>query len=61
MKFTKTSSKIDPVVTYTSEDGFYKITKKPGDTFWTLKRISMFSIMGEVVGNFDTLEDAMNF
>lgn len=61
MKFTKTSSKIDPVITYSSEDGFDKITKKPGDTFWTLKRISMFSIMGEVVGKFDTLEDAMNF
>ena len=61
MKFTKTSSMSDPVITYCSEDGFYKITKRPGDNFWVLKRVSMFNILGEVVGKFDTLEDAMNF
>ena len=61
MKFTKTSAKFDPVITYTSEDGLLKITKRPNETQWTLKKISMFSIMGTVVGKFDTLEEAFNF
>ena len=61
MKFTKVSSKSDPVIIYRSDDGFYKIIKRPGENVWTLKQISLFNIMGEVIGKFDTLEEAMNF
>lgn len=60
MMYKKTSASYDPVITYTSEDGFYKITKKPSENVWTLKVFSMFSIMGEVVGKYNTLEEAMN-
>lgn len=60
MTFTKKSASYDPVVTYVSEDGFYKITKKPGENFWTLKQVSMFDIMGTVIGKYNTLEEAMN-
>lgn len=58
MTFTLKSSKIDPVKTYVSEDGFYKIIKRPGKAY-ELKRISLFNIMGETIGEFDTLEDAI--
>ena len=59
MKFTLKSSKKDPVKIYVSEDGFYKIVKRPSKATWTLKRVSMFDIMGETIGEFKTLEEAM--
>lgn len=61
MTFTLKSSKSDPVKTYVSEDGFYKIIKKPSKDSYTLKRYSLFEMMGEVIGEFKTLEEAMNF
>lgn len=60
MTYKRTSASFDPVITYTSEDGFYKITKRPSENYWTLKVVSMFSIMGEVIGKYATLEEAMN-
>ncbi len=60
MTFKRTSASFDPVITYTSEDGFYKITKKPNENYWTLKRVSLFDIMGTVIGEYSTLEEAMN-
>lgn len=48
---------MDSVETYVSEDGFYKIIKRRG--VYTLKRLSMFNIMGDELGEFDSLEDAM--
>ncbi len=59
MKFTLKSSKNDPVKTYVSEDGLYKITKRPSKKTWTLKRVSLFDIMGETIGEYNTLEEAM--
>lgn len=60
MNYRKTSSNLDPVITYTSEDGFYRITKRPSQDFWTLKRISLTNILGTVIGTYSTLEEAMN-
>ena len=60
MTYKRTSASFDPVITYTSEDGFYKITKKPNENCWTLKQISLFNIMGEVIGKYNTLEEAKN-
>ena len=59
--FTLKSSKSDPVKTYVSEDGFYKITKKPSDSKWTLKKVSLFNTMGEKMGEFDTLKEAIKY
>lgn len=58
MRFYKKSSKNDPVITYVSEDGFIRITKRPS-TNWIAKRISIFNIMGDVIGEYETLEAAM--
>ena len=59
MTFTLKSSKYDPVKTYVSENGFYKITKRPSKATWTLIRISLFG--SEIIGEFNSLEEAMNF
>ena len=61
MTFALKSSKKDPVKTYVSEDGFYKIVKKPSKETFTLKRVSLFDTIGEVIGEYATLEEAMNF
>lgn len=61
MTYKLKSSKYDKVKTYVSEDGFYKITKRPNEDKWTLKRVSLFNIMGEVIGEFNTLEEAINY
>ena len=58
MTFTKTSSKNDPVIIYTSENGLYKIIKRTS-TGYILKRYSLFNMMGEVIGEYNTLEQAM--
>lgn len=58
-RWINTTPKNDCVTTYTSEDGFYKITKRGG--IWTLKRISLFNILGEEIGRFDSLEEAQNY
>lgn len=59
MTFTLKSSKNDPVKTYVSEDGFLKITFRPSTKKYTLKRISLFNILGETLGEFDSLEEAI--
>lgn len=59
MKWINTTPKYDCVTTYTSEDGFYKIIGRNG--VWTLKKLSLFNILGETLGTFETLEAAMNF
>lgn len=59
MTFVKASSKMDPVVTYVSADGFLRITKRPGSAKWVARIISISSILGEVIGEFDTLEEAI--
>ncbi len=59
MRFTLKSSKKDPVKTYVSEDGFYKIIYRPSKKTYELKRISLFDIFGETLGNFITLEEAI--
>lgn len=61
MTFTLKSSKKDPVKIYVSEDGFYKIVKKPGKETFTLRRVSLFDTLSEVIGEYSTLEEAMNF
>lgn len=61
MKFTLKSDKRDAVKIYVSEDGFYKIFKRPNKNTWELKEYSLFNIMGETIGEFDSLEEAMNF
>lgn len=58
MEFRKVSSKNDPVITYANESGTIRITKRPS-TMWIVKRISIFNILGETVGEFETLEDAI--
>ena len=58
MKFNLKSSKKDPVKTYVSEDGFVRITKRPSSR-WIVKRVSMFDILGETIGEFDSLEEAV--
>lgn len=58
MIFTQTSSKKDPVITYTSNDGFYKITKR-ANTGYILKKVSLFNILGDVIGEYSTLEEAI--
>lgn len=60
MAFTLRSSKNDPVKTWSNENGTLKIIKK-ANTGYVLKQISLFNLMGEVIGEFDTLEEAMNF
>ena len=59
MRFTLKSSKKDPVKTYVSEDGFYKIIYRPSKKTYELKKISLFDILGETLGNFTTLEEAI--
>lgn len=60
MAFTLTSSKNDPVKTWTNENGTLKITKR-SNTGYILKQVSLFNLMGEVIDEFDTLEEAMNY
>lgn len=60
MKFTLKSVKNDPVKTYVSEDGFYKIIKRPGCDY-RLIYVSLFNIMGETIGEFKTLAAAENY
>lgn len=60
MTFALRSSKKDPVKTWSNENGTLRITKK-ANTGYILKRISLFNLMGEVIGEFGTLEEAMNF
>lgn len=60
MNFTKKENKYDPVITWVSDDGFWKIIKRPGKDY-ELRNVSLFNIMGEVVGTFKTLKEAMNF
>lgn len=60
MEFKKVSAKNDPVQVYATEDGFYKIIKRPSRDYYELKRYSLFNIMGETIGRFETLEEAMN-
>lgn len=60
MAFTLTSSKNDPVKTWTNENGTLKITKR-SNTGYILKQVSLFKLMGEVIDEFDTLEEAMNY
>lgn len=55
--FKKVSASFDPVETYVTEDGFYKIIKRRG--VYTLKHLSLFNILGETLGEFETLEDAI--
>ena len=59
MEFRKVSSKNDPVITYSNESGTVTITKRPS-TNWIVRRVSLFNILGEVIGEFETLEDAIN-
>ena len=61
MKFSLKSDKRDPVKTYVSEDGFWTIVKRPSSPVWVLKRHSLFNILGEVVGEYGSLEEAMDF
>ena len=58
--FKLTSSKNDSVKTWSNENGTLKITKR-STTGYVLKQYSIFNMMGEVIGEFDTLEEAMNF
>lgn len=60
MNFTLKSAKNDPVKIYVSDDGFYKIVKRPSSAKYVLLRVDLFHIMGEVIDEFDTLADAMN-
>ena len=57
--FILKSNKKDPVKIYVSEDGFYKIIYRPSKKIYELKKISLFDILGETIGNFATLEDAI--
>ena len=59
MRFTLKSSKKDPVKIYVSEDGFYKIIYRSSKKVYELKKISLFDILGETLGNFTTLEEAI--
>lgn len=58
MRFEKISSKNDPVITYSNKSGTIRISKRPS-SLWIAKRISIFNILGETVGEFETLEDAI--
>ena len=58
MEFRKVSKENDPVIKYSNELGTITITKRPSTT-WIVRRISLFNIMGEVIGEFETLEDAI--
>lgn len=56
--FKLTSSKYDSVKTWSNENGTLKIIKR-ANTGYILKRISLFNMMGEVIGEYNTLEQAM--
>lgn len=56
-EFKKVNAKNDPVECWVSEDGFYRITKRGG--VYTLKYISIFNLLGEEIGRYASLEDAM--
>ena len=55
-----TSMEIDPVKIWSSEDGLYKIIKRP-NTGYVLKKYSLLDILGEELGEFETLEEAMSY
>ena len=57
MKFTLRSAKNDPVKTFVSDDGFYKIIKRPTSKY-ILMSVNLFNIMGTEIGEFDTFEEA---
>ena len=61
MKFIRKSSPKDPVITYRSEDGFYSITKRPSTPGWVLREHDLFNILGNVIGEFATLESAIGW
>ena len=61
MTFTLKSSKNDPVKTYISEDGKYKIIKRPNSMYILKGNFSLFNTLGDELGRFNTLEKAMNF
>lgn len=61
MTFTLKSDKRDAVKIWATEDGFYKIFKRPSKSTYELKEYSLFNIMGETIGEYDSLEEAMNF
>lgn len=59
MTFKRVSSPKDPVITYATDDGFYKISKRPSCSKWIAKEYSIFNILGTVIGEYDTLEAAI--
>lgn len=59
MTFKKVSAKNDPVITYATDDGFYKIIKRPSSSKWIAKEYSLFNILGTVIGEYDSLEAAL--
>lgn len=54
------SSNIDPVKIWSTEDGTYSIYKRQ-NTGYVLKSYDLFDMMGTELGEFDTLEEAMNY
>ena len=59
MKFTRGSSKMDKVITYASEDGFYKISKRPSENAWVVREYSLFNILGDEIARCSSLEEAI--
>ena len=57
--FKNVTPKHDCVTTYASNDGFYRIVKRPSVSKWIVKEYSLFNMLGTIVGEFDTLEDAI--
>lgn len=58
MKFINKTMKGDKVQAYRSEDGFYSISKRPGEN-WITREYSMFNILGTVIDESETLEEAL--
>ena len=58
MEFKLVSSKIDPVKIWSNENGTLKIYKRR-NTGYIVKRISLFDILGETLGEYSTLEEAI--
>ena len=59
MMFERVANEHDPVVTYHSADGFYRLRKNPSKGTWTLLRSHIGCIMGERICEYDSLEEAL--
>lgn len=59
MQFEKVSCPLDALEVFATADGFYRIYHKRNGPY-VLKAVSLFNIMGDTIGEYDTLQKAID-